>query len=197
METPPSVNDAVPQIVEETGEVVSERVQRTAEHTEGVLQIAEETVEIEMPVPQVSEQIVHVPEDVDFEILGYEETIRHYQGHTAPSMTSKTNKEKLQHFDKMQTDLRERLARASRGSLLERRELQDALDGQEDFIRHHHQDVQTSKGSLAFAMREIEEKRELVQQFKRRASMTTVHLDDVSWTVYEMAPPGVRGGIQT
>ena len=46
--------------------------------------------------------------------------------------------------------------------------MQDALDQHEVIIRHHHQDVQTSKESLASAMREIQEKRELVQQFKRR-----------------------------
>ena len=109
-------------------------------------QIAEESVETEMPVPQVSEQIVYVPEDVDVEILGYEKAIRHCQGHIDRAMNDlTTNKEKLQQFDKMQTDLRERLARASRGSRgspRERRELHDALDEQDVIIRHH---IQTCK----------------------------------------------------
>ena len=77
-ETPPFVNVTVPQIVEETGDVISERVQqRPAEHTEGVPQMAVETVEIEAPFPSRS----FVPEDVDAEILGHEKAIRHYHGH--------------------------------------------------------------------------------------------------------------------
>ena len=63
----------------------------------------------------------------------------------------------------MKTDLLDRLARVRRG-----RELQEALDEQEVVVRLHHQDVQTSKESLAWAMCEIQEKRELVQQSKRR-----------------------------
>ena len=113
-----------------------------------------------------------MPEDDDAEILGHEKAISHYQGHIHRAISDlKMSKEKLQQFDKIQTDLRERLARASRGSRgspRERRELQDALDEQEVIVRHHHQDVQTSKESLAWAMREIQEKRELFQQFKRR-----------------------------
>ena len=42
MEAPPFVNDTVSLTVEETGDVISERVQwRTAEHPEGVPQIVE------------------------------------------------------------------------------------------------------------------------------------------------------------
>ena len=55
----------------------------------------------------------------------------------------------------METNLRVRLARVRRGSHRERRELQHALAEQEVMIRHHHQEVQTSKQSLAFAMPEI------------------------------------------
>ena len=122
--------------------------------------------------PQVSEQVVYVPENNDAEILGHEKAIRHCQGHVNRDITDlKTSKEKVQHFEKMHADLRERLARAScgsRGSHRERCELQDALDEQEVIIRHHHQDAQTSKESLTWAKRELQEKRELIQQFKRR-----------------------------
>ena len=163
METPPFVNDTVPHIVE-SGD--SERVQqRTAEYSEGVPQIAEESVEIEMPVPQSSEQIVYVPEDVDAEILGYEKAIRHCQGHIGRAINDlKTNQETLQQFEKMQTDLRERLphdTRGSRWSPSERRELQGALDEQEFIIRHHHQDVQTRKRRWRLQWVRFQEKREL------------------------------------
>ena len=73
VETRSFVNDTVPQI-RETREVISERVQqRTAEHSEGVPQIAKESVEIEMPGPPVSEQTV---DDVDAAILRREEWMR-------------------------------------------------------------------------------------------------------------------------
>ena len=120
-------------------------------------------------MPLISQQIVDVPVDVDAEILRYEKATRDYQGNIDRAMNDlKTNKENLQQFEKMKTDFRDRLARVSRGYPREMRELQNALNEQEVLIRHRHQDVQTCKETLALATREIQEKRELVQQKKQR-----------------------------
>ena len=127
----------------------------------------EQEQNVEMPVPLISQQIVDVPVDVDSEILRHEKAI--YQGHSDYAINDlKTNKEKLQQFEKRRRisliALRVSLAGIPvkgancRMRLVSRKFLSDIA-------------TKTCKGvkrRWRSAIREIQEKRELVQQYKRR-----------------------------
>ena len=126
VEAPSFVNDTVPQIVE-TGEVISERVQqRTVEHSEGVPQIAEESVE-------------QTVDDVDAAILRREEWIRDQRVNIVRCVNMLKVKD-VEQYEKKEAAL---LVRAPRALHRERRDMQKTIGENKVLVLRHRQIVQT------------------------------------------------------
>ena len=106
-----------------------------------------------------------VLEDVDADIIGHEEWVRDQRvkiDHCVHMF--KTKKEDLEQCEK-ETAL---LALAPSATSRERREWQKVVDENKALLLHHRQLVQIAKEKLAYLMREVQEKCEQFQFFKRR-----------------------------